>query len=142
MTTPTPGTQAFRDAATQAAAAPAPVAAAVTDALLATARLHSLNIIKTATTDDIALRYALQTCWDDFRDLEQMLAEAGREADMTAAVAEYARRALEAGAVNRAARCTCGHSGSVAHVSRFAEGDRLPCAADGCDCDDVTYAQD
>ncbi|WP_128558793.1 hypothetical protein [Streptomyces triticagri] len=70
-------------------------------------------------------------------DLEIARQARTREAD---------RRAAEAGAVNRAARCVCGCSG-INHLDVMTDtaltgAPRIPCAVEGCTCDDLAYTSE
>ncbi|MFJ8933995.1 hypothetical protein ACIRLA_46270 [Streptomyces sp. NPDC102364] len=140
MPVPHPHTEDYRNYALDVAQAPPSVARAMTDAMLARGVLHSWRVIAEAARDSVRLHRALSLVWDEFADGPERLAEAQRDADRAAAVVEYEQRAHAAGARNRAAPCVCGHSGSVKHAATLAEGDRLPCTADGCRCDDADYA--
>lgn len=139
MPIPAPHTDEFRAFAVEASKAPESLGRAMSDAMLAAGQLHSLRVVQEHLVESTPLHRALSVVWPDFPDLPLMLAEAEREADMTAAVVEYERRAHEAGVRNRACPCVCGHSGSVGHASALADGDRLPCMASDCRCDDAEY---
>jgi hypothetical protein len=100
---------------------------------------EALHVLRNHTEASEPLRRALEIVWDGFH-MDTLISEAEREADLAEATSEYEIRARAAGVANRAARCVCGHSGSVGHADTLTDDERLPCRADGCLCDDVVYA--
>lgn len=72
---------------------------------------------------------------------QELLSDARELADEAAYALrneESNRRVLAAGVVNRAARCTCDHSG-INHDRRLTHDGRIPCAVTACRCHDLEY---